>query len=605
MVTWDWDIPNNVVTYSDELGPVFGLQPGEYHLSFENFLTCVHPDDREALTHVITRVEQEGVGYDLEFRFFLPDGTRRWIDSKAHVFCDQNNKPLRLVGVVMNITERKQAEEALRENNERLNLALDAAKMGMWDWDILTNNVLWSPYHEMIFGYEPGTPNRTYSDWAERVHPEDLPRVEAALQVAIVNRQDYEYEYRVIWGDGSIHWIAGVGRCYYNAQEQPIRMLGMIYDFTQRKQAEEKLAHSENLLRTIINSEPECVKTLSPDGTLLDMNPAGLAIIEADSLEQVRGKCAYPLIAGEHRPAFQALVESIFRGESGELEFEIIGIKGTHRWLSTHAAPLKNTDGEIIAMLSVTSDITQQKLAQEELQKSQEQLQATVANLTRSNKELEQFAYVASHDLQEPLRKIKSFSQLLGEDYQGQLDATADEYIHYITNGVTRMQTLISDLLIYSRVGRLELNKQPTDLNAVLSQVKEDLSVAISENNAVITASSLPTVQANPLQMAQLLQNLIANSIKFCSDATPEIYIAAQLQQQEWLISVQDNGIGIKPDYAERIFAIFQRLHNRSEYPGTGIGLAVCRKIVERHGGRIWVESELGGGATFYFTLPT
>ena len=239
-----------------------------------------------------------------------------------------------------------------------------------------------------------------------------------------------------------------------------------------------------------------------------------------------------------------------------------------------------------------------------ELQQSEQQLRQANVELKRSNEELEQFAYIASHDLQEPLRKIKSFIELLVEDYGNQLDAAADKYIGYIVDGATRMEKMINDLLIYSRVGSRELVLELTDLNVVLAQTLVDLDIAIAENHAAIATDFLPTVPANPQQMQQLFQNLIANAIKFRSEAPPEIRIQAKLQQREWLISVQDNGIGIKPKYAERIFTIFQRLHGRDKYPGTGIGLAICRKIVDRHQGRIWVESELGRGATFYFTLP-
>ena len=233
-----------------------------------------------------------------------------------------------------------------------------------------------------------------------------------------------------------------------------------------------------------------------------------------------------------------------------------------------------------------------------------QELNQANAELDRSNHELEHFAYIASHDLREPLRKIKSFTDLLVEDYRGQLDAQADKYLDYISDGSVRMQNLIKDLLTYSRLGRSELILEPTDLGKILEQVLSDLSVAIEENKAEIVADSLPTIQANPQQIAQLFQNLISNALKFRSDVPPQIRIEAQLQQSEWLISIRDNGIGIKPQYTERIFEIFQRLHAREKYSGTGIGLAVCRKIVERHGGRIWLESEPTQGSTFYFTVP-
>ncbi|MDD1719242.1 MAG: ATP-binding protein [Methanoregulaceae archaeon] len=225
-------------------------------------------------------------------------------------------------------------------------------------------------------------------------------------------------------------------------------------------------------------------------------------------------------------------------------------------------------------------------------------------NLRRSNKDLEQFAYVASHDLREPLRMVTSFAQLLKERYSGRLDSDADEFIGYIVEGSTRMDALIEDLLEYSRVSSRGNPFMPTDMNSVVSDVITDLSVPIGESGAGIYPAALPTVSADRVQMARVFQNLLANAIKFRGANAPEIRIDATRDEDEWTFSVKDNGIGIDPAYSERIFEIFQRLHGRNEYPGTGIGLAVCRKIVERHGGRIWVEPAEKKGSTFYFTIP-
>lgn len=225
------------------------------------------------------------------------------------------------------------------------------------------------------------------------------------------------------------------------------------------------------------------------------------------------------------------------------------------------------------------------------------------ANLQRSNQELEQFAYVASHDLQEPLRAVNSYAQLLTRKYQGNLDAKADKYLGYIMEGATRMQQLINDLLSFSRVGTRGKPLVLTDCEEVLRQVLDNLKIAIAENQALITHDPLPTIWGDEIQLMQLLQNLIGNAIKFRQEEPPYVHISAQHQDNEWVFSVRDNGIGIESEYFERIFTIFQRLHSKSEYPGTGIGLAICKKIVERHGGRIWVESAPGNGTTFYFTV--
>ena len=224
--------------------------------------------------------------------------------------------------------------------------------------------------------------------------------------------------------------------------------------------------------------------------------------------------------------------------------------------------------------------------------------------LRRSNEELQQFAYVASHDLQEPLRMVTSYVQLLAQRYQGQLDSEAQEFIGYAVEGAQRMKALIDDLLAYSRVNIRERLVVPTDSGAVLQQTLQNLHIQIAESGATVTADPLPTVSTDRMQLGLLWQNLLSNALKFRGQEPPRVHVSARRQGNDWVFSVRDNGIGMEPRHTERIFQMFQRLHTRQEYPGTGIGLAICKKIVERHGGRIWVESEPGQGTTFFFTLP-
>ncbi len=239
-----------------------------------------------------------------------------------------------------------------------------------------------------------------------------------------------------------------------------------------------------------------------------------------------------------------------------------------------------------------------------ELVQAKKQVEQINQELLHSNQELEQFAYIVSHDLQTPLRSLSMFTQLLIQEYKGHLDAQADEYINYIADGATRMQTLIQDLLAYSRAGKNEQTWISVNLEETLQQVIVDLQANITENKAEIIVKSLPTVIANPVEMSQLLQNLITNGIKFRGKANPRIEIDTTSQAKQWLISIKDNGIGIEQQYSHRIFQIFQRLHPQAKYPGTGIGLTICQKIIERYGGKIWVESSVDKGSTFYFTLP-
>jgi PAS domain S-box-containing protein len=304
------------------------------------------------------------------------------------------------------------------------------------------------------------------------------------------------------------------------------------------------------------------------------------------------------LIHPEDRPLWTTHnQEELTEKGPGHLEFRLFAKDGEVRWVSHFCKPVHDPNGKFLGVCGSNRDITQQKRAEEAVEvKTQE--------LLRSNAELEQFAYVASHDLQTPLRAISGYLNLLTKRYDGKLDADGDRFIQRTHANVLRMQRLINDLLTYSRLTTRARPFQPTDCNQVVHEVVEMLLPVIEESGGRVTHESLPTILADGGQLLQLFQNLIGNAIKFHDHRPPEVRVNAQRTDKGWLFSVKDNGIGIDPQYRERIFLIFQRLHTMDQYPGTGIGLAICKKIVERHGGQIWVESNAGEGTTFKFLIP-
>jgi len=354
----------------------------------------------------------------------------------------------------------------------------------------------------------------------------------------------------------------------------------------------DQLIRSEATIKALLNASNESAFLYDDHGYVLTLNETAARRLNMEVKDAIGRHVSeiFPAeVASNRMKHINKLVETRepvrFQDKRDNLYFDL------------SMFPIFNQDGKVEMLAAFAYDITEHKLAEMQILKQKDELE-------RSNQELEQFAYVASHDLQEPLRKIASFITLLERRYKGNLDENADRYIHYVVDGATRMQGLINDLLTYSRVGKQYSETTVVDCNHVLSQVMRDLEQVIKDNDAQIVFGEMPKLWANSVQLRQLFSNLLSNAIKFKGPNAPEIHINALQQDNKYVFSFRDNGIGIEPEYKERIFQMFQRLHTKEEYPGTGIGLAVCKKIVELNGGRIWFESENGTGTVFHFSWP-
>jgi len=404
--------------------------------------------------------------------------------------------------------------------------------------------------------------------------------------------QDYPLEVRR--RDGHVTPVLYNAAVYRDESGAVIGVFAAARDVTERKRAEEAVRLAGVYNRSLIEASLDPLVTISADGKITDVN-AATERVTGCSREQLVGTVFSDYFTEPERA--RAGYEQVFReGSVQDYPLEVRHRDGHVTPVLYNAAVYRDESGAVIGVFAAARDVTERKRAEEALERRTEEL-------ARSNAELERFAYVASHDLQEPLRMVSSYVQLLGRRYQGKLDSDADEFIAFAVDGASRMQRLITDLLAFSRVGRPGKEFEPTSLDTALDRALLNLQVAIDESGAVVTRDSLPVVLGDATQMIQVFQNLVGNAVKFRRTDAPRVHVSARRNGGEWQLGVRDNGIGVDAQYSERIFIIFQRLHGR-DYPGTGIGLPISKKIVERHGGRMWVESEPGKGSTFFFTLP-
>jgi len=710
---WDWNTTTNKLYLSDEVYRIYGLEPQEFSLTRNVFLSYVHPDDRDSVDNSFNKALNEKP-ISMDYRILLTNGEERVIHAQGEVILNAVNIPVRTKGTFQDITERKRAEEALRESEEKYRNIIETTNEGIVVIDAESRVTYVNKKLTDKGGYsQEEAIGRLWWDFADE-------EGKAVAKLHMDKRRqgiDEMYELRLICKDGSPFWVLVSSKALLDKDGKFAGSLSMLTDITGRKQAEEKIQTLANIVKSssdaiitksldgIITSwnegaeqiygylaeevlgknvsilEPYNLKgeikyfsekiikgeriqhyetsRLKKDGTIIyvsvTLSPVfdasgelvALSAIIRDITENIKAKEALRLSSIYNRSLIEASLDPLVTiGHDGKItdvntstEFvtgysrdELIGTDFTnyftepekakngyqevfnegfvsdyaleirHRNGSTtpvlyNASVYKDESGEVIGVFAAARDITERK-------KTEKILKLKLEELALSNAELEQFAYVASHDLQEPLRMVVSYLQLLQRRYQGKLDEKADKFIYFAVYGASRMQSLINDLLELSRVTTGAREPEPKDCEFILNQVLSDLELFIKENKVTVSHDPLPEVMADYTQLVQLFQNLIVNGIKFHGKEAPKIHISAEKIASEWVFSVRDNGIGIDPQYSEKIFEVFKRLHKKEEYPGTGIGLAICKKIIERHGGHIWVESELGKGSTFCFTLP-
>ncbi|MEO0374030.1 MAG: PAS domain S-box protein [Cyanobacteria bacterium P01_A01_bin.17] len=639
----------------------------EAELLQTTFQAITHPDDLDKdLNYVQHMFLGEISRYEMEKRYFHKDGQVIWALLNVSTVYGPEGHPQYFVSQIQDITARKQYEADLQILNEDLEARIqertaDLEQTYIWLQESQAEyQDLYENAPEMYVSVDAKSKkilrcNQTlvqalgYSqaEILERsildvYHPDCLPQVEVAFQqfvqmgsvqdaqlqlqrkdgskldVSLNVRAVRDKEGRILYSRSSWRDITERKRLEGQLQQAKVDLEKRVEERTQellianqslqhevrdRRQAEADLKQSQEQLELALEASGAAWWNWDIEGDALNLSPQYFAMLGyGDRQIQEDSSLTWEnLVHPDDLPWVKDILAAHLKDASVSYAFDyrMLTESGAWKWIANLGKVVeRDAQNQPLRMAGVHLDISDRKAAEEELQQVNQEL-------SRSNQELGQFAYVASHDLQEPLRKIKNFTELLARRYPGEGDEKAERYMAHITDGTSRMQVLIRDLLTYSRAGRAELNVQVTDLNKVLEDVQSDLARIITERQVQIDSQPLPTLPVDPSQMRQLFQNLVSNAIKYCQADVPKVQIRAVQSDTVWTFSVQDNGIGIESEYADRIFVIFQRLHNREAYSGTGIGLAVCKKITERHGGKIWLSESSEPGATFMFTLST
>jgi PAS domain S-box-containing protein len=589
--SWEYDLFHQTFTWSAQMCCILGFDPVQPLPPLQEHPALFYGQDWQKVEAASQRAIAMRQPQALEFRIIRTDGSLRYLEGKIEAVFNVNGEAIKLVGTALDISDRATTQRALQASEKRLRALFEQAGVGIAEVGLCGEFLRVNQRLCDFLGYSQAELlNLTFQEitYADDAHLD----VTCKRRFEAGELSTYTYEKRYIRKDGQVRWAKVTISLMDNEDGSPQSVIGVIEDIHDHKLAQEALKASEERFQEIVATLDRFFFVRSAQsGEYLYLSPAYEKIWQRSRASLYANPRSWlELVHPEDRESVLASLRQQDGGQPAYREYRIIRGQGEIRWIRAHSSIILDDRGQPLRIIGIAEDITAEALQRQEL--------------ARSNAELEQFAYIASHDLQAPLGIISSYAQLLQQLYQNQLDERAHKLIDNLVRGTVRMQRLIEDLLEYSRLGQEAEPFQLCNCQEIVADAIANLELLISTHNASIIYQNLPNARGSRSQLIQLFQNLIANSIKYCRrDRTPQITITAEKQGHLYQFAVRDNGIGIDPEYQDRIFKIFQRLHNQQEYSGSGIGLAICQKIVERHGGRIWVKSQPGQGSTFYFTL--
>ncbi len=531
---------------------------------------------------------------DIALQVICKSGQPKDVLMSAIYVRDDEGRVVRALTVLQDVTEHLVAEQALAKSQWLLTRTAELSAVGGWEFDIALRRLTWSAetcrIHGVPLDYQPSRARA-----AEFYPPEARARINNAIAHSLATGAAWDLELPLIRADGKQIWVRNVGTVEFE-DGQPVRWVAALQDITERWQLQTRLVDQESLLRHVMNVCPQGIFMLDSAGRCIFVNEAWQAITGVSQEQAIATDIRQFIHHDDMAKVITKRQLVLDEGGVQASEHRMVRPDGSCIWVSARLAPLRG-EAPHEGFVGTVENVT-------ERYQHAAALAAKSAELARSNEDLERLAYVTSHDLQEPLRMVNSYGQLLLSRYGAELSQPAQEFLHFMVDGGQRAHALIRDLLSIARIGSRMNRNKPLALETVLADALHALRLRVDETGATITHDPLPVVMADAVQMGQLFGNLLGNALKFHGKEAPVIHIGVEAQGEQWRISVRDDGIGIEPKFFDRIFVMFQRLHLRSEHEGTGIGLAICKKVVEQHGGTISVVSQPGQGTTFYFTLP-
>jgi PAS domain S-box-containing protein len=619
------DLRTNKITWSDELYRIYGVEPIGCPINQEFISGFYHPDDIEMVKEKILNSINTGEPYTFIYRINLKNGTLKALEAKGEILTDHMGKAYKIIGTAQDVTERQFLVERLQQTEEMYKKAEVLTHIGNWTWDLSIDNFTWTDELYRIFGLDPAQKIISFSRIVSLTHPDDRKKIENTAKSMIRTGQPHDIYYRIIRSDGIEKTLHSKGELQFDKNGKPKKMFGTVQDVTEEKETERRLRNNQNFIQKIADATPSIIASYNINTgkyvflnkgleKLLGYDPE-LALTQGVSffINLIHPEDLGPLMEKNNKAL--ELANSAITVPINEMiiefQYRMRHKKGHYRWFHTFGTVFdRNATGKVEHVLNVSLDITERVEAEQVLFQKNLELQ-------QSNASLEEMAYVASHDLQEPLRKISTFGDRLLHHQHKNLDDEGKTYLEKIITSSIRMQQLINDLLSISMISG-EKNFEVYSLQDILAEVLQTLEYKIDERWAVIKAENLPEARIIPSQFRQLFQNLLSNSLKFVRpNVQPKIrigytYLSAKQVKEVKLakadrylqIEFSDNGIGFDKVFAEKIFTIFQRLHGRNVYEGTGIGLAICKKIIENHGGVIYASATQEKGASFFMIIP-